>query len=99
MEELEKLFREKSDCASMANIDGGFELEPAISLSRFKDVFVKLILNSSSLPLKEKYAELSELAKAFINEVDKQHPFVNLPEEEDFYMARHKLANSLKSDL
>ena len=45
--------------------------------------------------LKDKNDEISDLAKAFINEVDKKHPFVNLPEEEDFYMARHKLAEKL----
>ena len=45
--------------------------------------------------LKDKNDEISDLAKAFINEVDKKHPFVKLPEEEDFYMARHKLAEKL----
>lgn len=45
--------------------------------------------------LKDKNDEISELAKIFISEVDKKHPFVNLPEEEEFYMARHKLVEKL----
>ena len=58
-----------------------------------------LSICSSCEKLKDKNTELSDLAKDFINEVDKKHPFVNLPEEEEFYTARHKLAERLKSDL
>lgn len=50
---------------------------------------------SDSELLKDKIDEVSELAKDFINEVDKKHPFVRLPEEESFYMARHRLAEKI----
>ncbi len=45
--------------------------------------------------LKAKLDNVSELAKNFIDEVDKKHPFVSLPQDEDFYMARHRLAEKL----
>jgi len=57
------------------------------------------VIPNSCEQLKDRNTELSDLAKDFINEVDKKHPFVNLPEEEEFYTARHKLAERLKSDL
>ncbi len=48
-----------------------------------------------SLKLKDDIDEFSELTRTFIKEVDKKNPSVNLPEEEDFYLARHKLVDKL----
>jgi hypothetical protein len=80
------------------------EIEPQVLEGYFDQILINTVVDATLKAinysqccetLKDKKDEISDLAKTFINEVDKKHPFVNLPEEEDFYMARHKLAEKL----
>jgi hypothetical protein len=80
------------------------EIEPQVLEGYFDQILINRVVDATLKAinysqccetLKDKKDEISDLAKTFINEVDKKHPFVNLPEEEDFYMARHKLAEKL----
>jgi len=53
----------------------------------------------SSLPLKDKYAELSELASNLIKEIQEKHTLMYMPKDEKLYMALHKLKQAIKVDL
>jgi hypothetical protein len=78
----------------------GYDLPHSLNIELIAELLVdkqKEAINYTrgSLKLKDDIDEISDLAKTFINEVDKKHLFVNLPEDGDFYMARHKLADKL----
>lgn len=55
-----------------------------------------LVRIAQPLGMKQKLNDICVLAKAFIDEVDKKHPFISIPEDEALYIARHKLANNFK---
>jgi hypothetical protein len=94
LEIVDEIFKEIHEIYE--SYDGGLIHLDNTSEDQIKESIKKAInYTGSPLKLKDNIDEFSDLAKTFINEVDKKHPFVNLPEDEDFYMARHKLVDKL----
>ncbi len=72
----------------------------ALTYTQINELLNKITLERNQLKnkvekLKDENEEIILLSKDFVNEVDKKHPFVNLPDEEDFYISRHKLVDKI----
>lgn len=61
-----------------------------------ESLFTLFDTTSQSKDLQVKLNDICMLAKAFIDEVDKKHPLISMPEDEALYLARHKLSDKLK---
>jgi hypothetical protein len=56
------------------------------------------ILSEVGVMFKDKNTELSDLGTNLIKEIEKKVPYIQLPNDEDLYMALHKLKQAIKDN-
>jgi len=57
---------------------------------------IKIEVMKQSEQLKDRNDRLSELGTDLIREVEKKLPYIQLPNDEDLYMALHRLKQEIK---